>query len=209
MTAQGHSAVELREAMLACAISEWERVVDCRKDADRITQYFRDCGWQWHLDEHSGGVFDEDVRRKTPHLEYCGIFLGWCGLYLGLHMPGGQCLPVALREPIAYYVLPSTARAASHAKWSQAGSLAPERVHPEDVRRGDIVTMHTSRGLPYGDHYAIVVERKGDMIETIEANASGTLGDGSSGRGVVRRHRELVRVRRVYRLEDRHFTMTL
>lgn len=199
------TAEQCREALVRAALREWESVVECRAQADRIAQYFRDCGWQWHLDDHAGGTYDEDVRRRTPHLEYCGIFVGWCGIYAGTYGWPGVCAPVGLRHAIAEYVLPSTYRASNRAKWVQARTLPPEPVPPEQVQRGDIVTVETSRGLYYGDHYAIVVSREGDVLETVEANASGTLGDGSHGRGVVRRTREIADVRRVYRLEARHF----
>lgn len=198
-----------REALVLRALREWESVVECRRNADRIALYFREVDWQWHLDEHSGGTYSEDVRRGTPHLEYCGIFVGWCGLYLGNHLREGRCLPYRLRPAIAEYVLPSTARAASHAKWAQARTLAPARVEPSEAQRGDVVTVVTGRGQSIGDHYAIVVGRSGEELETVEANASGTLGDGAQGRGVVRRTRALADVRRVYRLEGRHFEHAL
>lgn len=196
----------LRRALLAAALAEWGRGVECRRDAGRVSLYFSECGWKWHLDQHAGGVFDEDVRRTTPHLEYCGLFVGWCGLQVGNHLEDGRCVPVRLKPAIAELVLPSTYRAKSAAHWKRAGVAMPDPVDAGELQPGDIITVKTRAGKTYGDHFAIVNHTAGPLIHTVEGNATGLIGpDETPGRGVVRntRHRSLVR--RVYRLRPEHF----
>lgn len=202
------TGAELRESLVQQALHVWASGVDARKDADTITHMFASVGWQWHLDQESGGRYDEDVRRRTPHLEYCGIFVGYCGQLVGHRLADDQCLPVTLRHGIAKYVLPSTYRADTPSYWQQAGAPEPRPVSADDIQRGDIVTVVTGAHKRYGDHYAIVVERDGDILHTVEGNAHGELGgeyEGTQGRGVVRTERALADVRRVYRLDERHF----
>ncbi|RAL23039.1 hypothetical protein DL240_09135 [Lujinxingia litoralis] len=199
----------LRRALLSAALSEWERGVECRRDATRISRYFRDCGWQWHLDQHAGGAFDEDLRRASPHLEYCGLFVAFCGLHLGHHLEPERCVPVRLRPGIAELVLPSTFRAQSARHWARAGVAAPPPLEPGEaaLHPGDIITLRTrSRApRPYGDHFAIVHHAAGDTVHTVEANAVGPLGpDKEMGRGVIRGKRPLRDVRRIYRLRPEH-----
>lgn len=198
----------LRRALLAAALAEWRRGVECRRDADHISNYFNECGWQWHLDQHSGGLFDEDIRQATPHLEYCGLFVGWCGLQVGIHLEPGRGMPVRLKPSIANIVLPSTYRAQSAAHWERAGVAMPAAVDAGALQPGDIVTLRTRAegAKAYGDHFAIVASVAGRLVHTVEANAAGMLGpDKRAGRGVVRRPRLLSDVRRVLRLRSEHF----
>lgn len=198
----------LRRALLSAALAEWRRGVECRRDPERIARYFSACGWQWHLDQHAGGVFDEDIRRATPHLEYCGLFVGWCGLQVGHHLHDGRCVPVRLKSAIAELVLPSTYRAQSADHWARAGVARPAPVDAGDVQPGDIITLRTrAQGAKaYGDHVAIVEHCAGRLVHTVEANAAGMLGpDKRAGRGVVRRPRLLSDVRGVLRLSSEHF----
>ncbi|RDV36727.1 hypothetical protein DV096_16695 [Bradymonadaceae bacterium TMQ3] len=199
---------QLRRALLAAALEEWRGGIECRRDADRISRYFSACGWQRHLDQHSGGVFDEDIRRATPHLEYCGLFVGWCGLQVGNYLHAIRCVPVRLKPAIAEFVLPSTYRAQSAAHWARAGLAMPAPVGAGDLQPGDIITLRTRAegAKAYGDHVAIVEYGAGSLVHTVEANASGMLGpDKRPGRGVVRRRRLRSDVRGGLRLSSEHF----
>lgn len=205
------TGAELREALVRTALHVWSHGVEVGKDDATITHMFASVGWQWHLDQESGGRFDERVRKQTPHLEYCGIFVGYCGLLLGHRVVEDQCLPVKLWPKIAKFVLPSTYRADTPSYWERAEVPEPDPVSADEIQRGDVITVVTGGRKEYGDHYAIVVEREGDVLHTVEANAYGELGGerAGEGRGVVRRTRQLKDVRRVYRLDDRHFVQEL
>ena len=205
-----YTAKQIRRALVDAALSEWRRPVDAYADADRITEYFRGIGWDWAIDEHCpDGVYDEEIRRTTDApLDYCGIGLAWVGVHrLPYFVEPGQCVSVRMCEGVASTVMPSTLRKDKRGDlefWDEIPQDPPEPVDVDDLRRGDIITVETSRGLDYGDHFALVYE-PADTVVTIEWNASGELGDGERGRGVVMRTREYDEIRRVIRLDDEHF----
>lgn len=205
-----HTGQQLREAILDAMLAEWERPVVVGEDDDRITRYFREIGWGWAIDEHCpGDTYDESIRQSTDApLDWCGLGIAWVGVHrLGHHLEEGQCVPVRLHREVANTVLPSTYRKDKRGPmefWDDIEPDPPDPVGVDEIRPGDIITVETSRGLPYGDHFA-VVEEPCDVIVTVECNGYGQLGDGEDGRGVVRRTRDYGDVRRVYRLDERHF----
>lgn len=199
---------KIRRAFLAAVRAEWSRPVEVEEHDDRVTEYFRGIGWGWAIDKHCpGGTYDEQVRRTTDApLDYCGIGPAWVLVHrLGQHLEDQQCVPVRLRRGIARHVLPSTYRANSVDHWDRADTDPPAQIPPEDIEPGHLVTVVTSHGRGYGDHFAVARERPGDgELATIEWNATGELGDGREGRGVVRRSRLMDDVRRVYPILPRH-----
>ena len=201
-----YTGEQLRRAWLFVALDEHQKIVRSQGEEDRITEYFHRCGWQWALNEAAGGRYSEEARRRRPDLlNWCGLFPAWCGLHVGLYLEPGQCVPVRLRHGVAQRVLPSTYRAQSPDKWADAGIAPPAQVPHDEIAPGDIITVVTGSGKPYGDHFAIVVDGEAESLLTVEGNATGELGDGSSGRGVIQRRRPIADVRRVYRLTEKHF----
>ena len=204
-----YTGKELRRALLKSVATEWHRPVHSRDDADRVTEYFRGIGWGWAIDEHCpGDTYDESIRQSTDApLDWCGIGPAWCAVHrVGFHLEAGQCVPVRLRPAIAQHVLPSTYRANSPEHWSRTEADPPAQVAPEDIEPGDLVTVITRGGKSYGDHFVVARRSPKDgELPTYEFNAYGELGDGRTGRGVVGKTRDLDDVRRVYRLDERHF----
>lgn len=201
-----YTAQQLRRALLQVALAEHDRPVRSVGDEDRITRYFHETGWQWALNEASGGRYSEEARnRRGDLLNWCGLFVGWCGLHVGNYLERTMCVPVRLRPHVAQYPLASTWRATDVDQWEQSDIEPPPQVPHDEIAPGDIVAVVTGERKPYGDHFAIVESVTDAGLETVEGNAFGELGDGEDGRGVVRNVRGLEDVRRVYRLEEMHF----
>lgn len=189
----------MNQELVKNALAIWAENVDVNTldGRKRISQFFTEVKsskgasyWASHLKEVStDGIFD-DSKRSGDRGQYCGLFIAYAGL--GLIYPD-----------IGYFCLPSTARMNSAAKWAEAGTIKPEPVRQSDIQPGDIITVGTDK--PYGTHLALVVGRRGDLLETVEANTTGMLGNGKQGRGVVKRTRDAKIVRATYRLEGRHF----
>lgn len=67
-------------------------------------------------------------------------------------------------------------------------------VSPKDIQPGDILAFGRSGpSLPnYGDQIGVFIRRKSeDLIETVEGDSWGTFPDGSTGKGVVARERQI------------------
>lgn len=221
---------EIRNAWIDAALEEHARHVDAtrRQGEDIITEYFERIGWRWAITKAGGTRYTEALRRANPGLlDYCGIFWGAVGMSVGEFMPkieapknvigrfllnrmgldlepykGVQILPA-----IANRVLPSTYRIEHKGHWD--GIPQAERVTVQEMERGDLILVVTRAGKSYGDHFAGVVEVDHDrqIVKTVEANASGILGDGSHGRGVVTRERTFDSIRRIRRFDQRHFVV--
>lgn len=192
----------MRNQLVKNALAIWAECIDVNTldGRKRITQFFTEnrpsrgaSYWKSHLEKEvsTNGVFD-DSKRRGDRGQYCGLFIAYAGLGL-------------IQPDIGYYCLPSTARMNSLSKWREAGAVKPSAVAAADIQPGDIVTVETGRGKHYGDHFAIVLARDGGVLETVEGNANGILGNGKRGRGVVKNTRDISKVRMVYRLDDRHF----
>lgn len=206
-----YTAAQLRAAWLAAVEAEWRRTVRSVGDEERITRYFRETGWGWAIDQHCpDGVYSDEVRRNlglAGPLNWCGIGLGWVGAHrLGEYIEEGQCLPVRLRMDIAVSVMPSTSRIYWMDWWAEIPVEPMERVDPSEIQPGDIVTVKTGPRKDRGDHYVMALDEPANgLLPTYEFNATGTLGDGSEGRGVVRRTRKMEDVAVVYRPDEQHF----
>lgn len=190
----------MNQILVKNALALWAECIDVTtvSGRTRITQFFAEnktskgkSYWAGHLaDEVStDGIFD-DSKRSGDRGQYCGLFIAYAGLGL-------------IRPDIGHFVLPSTVRAASGSKWKEAGAAKPDEVDPDDIQSGDIITVGS--GKRYGTHFALVVEVDGHVLKTVEANTRGELGNGKTGRGVVRRRRTTKEVQCVYRLDERHF----
>lgn len=158
------------------------------------------------LDYYTGDLTLEEIRAdKGWHTDQPD----WCGEYAGLVL--GR---VGVVQGVRMYVTPSTRRlddapgafADGKGKWDQAGAPTAKVDLPCIIRPGDVITVETSRGMPFGDHIAIVYAVQHDQIYTYEGNARGVLPDGarSVARSVVRQVRALSSVRRVYRFTSAH-----
>lgn len=215
--------MNLRGAWIDAAIEEHARCVNAatRAGEERITEYFDAIGWRWAITRAGGERYSEALRRGNPGLlEYCGIFWGAMGLRLEVEPFGeskiadffaqkhGLDLRYYLHPRVAEYVMPSTYRIAHSGHWGKIPRA--DRITVHELDRGDIITVVTGRNKPYGDHFAGVVEvdSEAQTVQTIEANTWGVLGDGTEGRGVVRRSRRFDEIRRIYRFDERHFLVT-
>lgn len=227
------NAKTIRNAWIDAALAEHARTVDAttRKGEDIITDYFDRIGWRWAIAKAGGDRFTEGRRRSNSGLlEYCGIFWAAVGMDVGRHMPepeilnsflgwflvsiGRVNLPpyknLQIHPGVANYVLPSTYRIEHSGHWKDAGDVPEaDRVTVQEMERGDLIIVATSGRKSYGDHFAgvVSVDRDRQTVETVEANAGGVLGDGSEGRGVVRRTRKFDEIRRIRRFDERHFLM--
>lgn len=201
-----YTAKHLRLAFLEIARREWKTPIRSYHDQDRITQYWDACGWGRWL-RNQPGCKNGYVRQQGSGVDYCGIFLGFCGLHVGEALENGVCLPVRLRPAIASVILASTQRITERGRWADPRvAMSPiEPVHVRSVSPGDIITVATSGRFVGGDHYAIVEDVQPGFVTTIEGNASGQLGDGTTGHGVIFRTRPLDSIRRVYRFTEEHF----
>jgi hypothetical protein len=189
------------EAWIAAAEEEWARGVDATTPAGEkiIEGYFDVIRWRWAI-ERAGGRYTEAARRSHPAtLEYCGIFWAAMGLRVGTYVPTPLSPDLQIHPRVAEYVLPSTYRLEHSGHWGAVPEA--DRVTIDEMRRGDIITVATSGRRDFGDHYAGVlsVDRDRRIVETLEANASGTLGDGRQGRGVIKRERSFDAIRRIRR----------
>lgn len=140
--------------------------------------------------------------------------IGWipdnrqsCGTYVA------RCYaPAGLRADVRKYGLPSTYRLDRFGrglkisgKWSPPVTAISRIVQPADIQRGDIVCIRTNRRLPVGDHVTLCAGFDGKLVSTFEYNASGLLGNGQTGRGVVTNKRPIAVVVKVYRLQPEDF----
>ena len=108
-----------------------------------------------------------------------------------------------LTEHVCYYMLPSTSRLAGKVATAKWGT-PPELIPRPEVRPGDIVVV--GQGKPWGSHITLCVGLgEHGLIYTIEGNSRGLRGDGTTGRGVVRKTRNISTAQRIYRLGETHF----
>lgn len=213
-TTKMYTTEKLGLALVDAALSEWERCIrdiepNKPDDRDHIQRYFDDvhdgkgATWSWFL-HPSGGRYVERAPDGS-YQEWCGLFVAYCAQRLiGRHLERGRSVPVTIEPGIAYYVLPSTHRIASAAKWKQAQVPPPQRPAPHAAQPGDIFTV--GRGST-GSHIGIVTDHPnndGDFL-TVEGNAHGVLGDFSFGEGVIRRSRHIKDVVQLIRLGPEHY----
>jgi hypothetical protein len=182
------------EAMAKAAEDLWLQDIQDPRDTSTIVKFFRDAGFGWHVDKYNG------YRR--------GRGQDWCGHTASAIARRAAKLLDRQFDTRLHRLLASTGRLDnrhSESNWRAFGYDTP-RVDPADIEPGDVVVVVTSGGKAWGDHITVAIERPANgQVRTIEGNASGTLPDGSQGRGVVKRYRKLKDVRRVYRLGEEHF----
>jgi hypothetical protein len=191
---------QLRRAMVEVAHAEWRKPVRSIGNEDIITGYWDICGWGGWLRSQKGCA-NGYVRVQGSGVDWCGIYIAACALRVGEVMD----TKARLRPGLARYVLPSTQRMTDKARWQSAGLPLLEPIALRSVAPGDIVTVDTGKGKPFGDHFVLVEDVLPGFLCTLEGNARGQLGDGQQGHGVVFRTRQMSAVKRVYRLNEAHF----
>ena len=143
-----------------------------------------------------------DGYTRPPDPDWCGIFAAYIACHIGDWLEPGRCVGVGLNPEIARHVMSSTYRLDSSEKWKAAGFDRPEPLSPDQIRGGHIVTV----GKCYGTHIVIAADapdRAGEF-PTYEGNAVGIRADGSRGKGVVMRTRNIHDVARVWELQPEH-----
>lgn len=200
-----YSGDKLRMALVAAAEYVWEQGIEDAHGPDvnvPITEIFDACGWGGWLRSENGGCPNGYTRPPDP--DWCGLFVGFCGLKVGEFVEPGTCVPVSINPQVARKVLPSTYRLMSQTHWKSAGVEQPMAIHKRNVLPGDVVTVGSSKA--WGTHIVLVESVLADgTYTTIEGNSRGTLPDGRRGRGVVKRKREVSEIQQVYRLDSTHF----
>lgn len=127
--------------------------------------------WQEYADPMSAREYRRLNGGSDEHPLWCGHFAAICAREAGIDLA------------IARSILPSTYRLAS-ASYADSFYKKIDRpplrpVFSDEIKPGHIVTVKTSRDLPYGDHVVIPVEVRGDLLICIEGNARGLRNDGS------------------------------
>lgn len=196
----------LRKAWVVSGLWEWTRVIRDRDrghdaDAEEIAAYFRMCGWQWFLDAYGDGMYVEtyEVDGEVRFMEWCGVFHGATGSTIGAVfdvLGHGELSTASLKSGVRKYVMPGTPRLASSRKWSEAGTEPFLDLSRDEADVGDIVVVGRRS---YGSHITQVVDTGRTWLLTLEGNATGVLGDGSVGEGVIVRYRDRAEVKRAYR----------
>jgi len=195
---------DVRNAAVDVAIEEWERVVRDPQDRDRIKTYIRESGAGWMLDV---GRYDESEDF------WCGTFAAYCFQQVGDHLVDGQCVDLSLADGLGRQIFPSTVRLAGRGPypWTDFADGPPERIDPEDVQRGDVLSVKTGRtSRPYGGHVVLAEgPPESGEIPTVEGNSShGVLGNNEPGEGVCRAAWSVDDIGLALRLRKSHFTGT-
>lgn len=159
------------EATLAAALGEWRSTVQEPPlgAPDPIRRYLAACGFSGAQTYHADG-----------DAEWCGAFAAYCLIAAGAD-------PAILRQQDPEHGgLGSTYRA------MRLTSRVPARLisRADDLRVGDVAIVGRTGRRTWGEHIVIVSGAvSGGRMPTVEGNARGLLGDGTSGEGVVRRMR--------------------
>ena len=174
--------IEIAEREWASSVSEPPK----GQEQPTIDGYIRsNLGLNWS----SANV--KQLDKPTP---YTRDSFAWCGAFASFCY--GHITPIELRKK----VFPSTYR--MYSNWANTSRNRGKT----DIQSGDIIVVWTSssddirRKYHYGQHITLCEFVDGDEIHTIEGNARGELGDGSTGEGVIKRVRNLKDVAYVYRL---------
>ena len=200
-----YSGDKLRLALVDAAEWVWQQGIEDVHGGEvneAITEMFDACGWGGWLRSENGGCPNGYTRPPDP--DWCGLFVGFCGMRIGQHLEPGVCVSVSINPLVARKVLPSTYRLMSVKHWGSAGVSQPMPVHRTNVLPGDVVTVGQSKA--WGTHIALVAAVRDDgTYDTIEGNSRGLLPDGRKSRGVIKRRRNVQDIQQVYRLEASHF----
>ena len=160
------------ETALNRAEAEWNRVV-IEPDA-RIDDYIRTrdgLGWSW-----------AEQYKKNGQFAWCGAFAAYAWS--------------SVRLDIRQKIFPSCYR--FYSRWGKTQRC----IEPSLMLPGDIVIISTVNGASWGDHITVATSAPSSdgTFETIEGNARGILGNGSTGEGVIKLTRPMERVMYVYRV---------
>lgn len=214
---------ELREAMVRAAHTAWLRNIrDTQKgyrgDEKEIAELIKRAGAPWMLNE-------EGKYKESDDIYWCGAAVAYFGSLVGDHLVEGKCVDVRLNPEIGKYVLPSTYRLSSKAKWKQAGVPMAQEIDKMKIQPGDIVTIYSGR-VPkrehLGDHILLATSKVNrGRFSSVEGNTEGWLpgnpndeSTGVWGEGIIKRDhrgagskgpRKVEDVRKVYRLGVEHF----
>lgn len=137
--------------------------------------------------------------------DYCGHTHAVSGQRVGEHLVDDMCVDVSVKQRVRFRTLPSTDRLAGHGPEGSAFEVEPEQPAPSEIEKGDLVT--TGTGKPWGTHIRMALTEPDEdgFFETVEGNTTGRRGDGSYGRGVVRKRCNISEVARVYRFGEAQF----
>lgn len=218
------------EAYIACAEQEWARPIrDTQWHSSSWVAFMNkwkipkdkwepttegDKGHIARIIRSNGGHWDRTMRARgyseAKGDAWCGLGIGHCMRHVGEFVEPGMCVDLTLDPDIAEHVLPSTYRISVSSFWAKTGHKKIKSLKPEDIQRGDVVTIVTGENNSYGDHYVIALDSpKNGRFDTVEFNGYGLLGNGNYGEGVVKRLAEMGRslkdVRGVYRFTKEHF----
>lgn len=158
---------------LGRALCEWDQIIkDPDAEIDRYIRSREGLGWSW-----------SDEYQRNGQFAWCGAFAAFCW--------------TQVKFPIRQKIFPSCYRL--YEQWSNTARRIKD---PSNMLPGDIVVISTVNGAKWGDHITLCHEAPngGDSYEALEGNAKGTLGDGSTGEGVIKQTRPLSRVMFVYRV---------
>lgn len=173
---------ELRYRAVERLSTLWKTNIRDPEESLEIDKLFLANGWAQHT-----------PYQNQPGAEYCGHTVSY-----GFQ---GEVDDVFLKK-----ILASTTRLADKGpvKWSELGyDRDSTLVQPGEIQPGDIVVVKTSGKKPWGDHIILAYTHANDVgFGAIEGNAFGVRGDGSWGKGVIRRSRFLKDVRQVIRLDE-------
>lgn len=160
--------------IVAAALVEWAQVVKepPGPGVDRIRVYLQAAGFGHWADYAADG-----------DAEWCGAFAGYCLQRAGVN-------PELLRQktPPEAGGIGSTYRIDALCRLDERRRVKAFA----DLLPGDVVCVGRKGRCRWGEHIVLVERLDGANIKTIEGNASGRLGDGSQGEGVVRRARMAV-----------------
>ena len=109
---------------------------------------------------------------KNGDFAWCGAFAAWCYREAGL------------KDDLLYKRFASTRRLYDWAHGTDRFIVTPSGLAP-----CDIVVVGRGDSKAWGAHITLVRELADDVVLTFEGNAKGTLGDGTTGEGVVRHQR--------------------
>lgn len=147
------------------------------------------------LQEHRRVVRDVDESPDVLRYYHEGLGWGWQGTYRNRRDQwcgafAAYCMARAgLLRDIRFYDVASVGRL-------QAWAYGTPRWHrPEDAQAGDILLL----GEDGPSHIGLAISAcVNGLIQTVEGNSTGTLGDGTRGEGVVRHDRRVAGTYRVH-----------
>jgi len=171
----------------------------------RIYEYVEQCGAQWDLDWNPDNGFDRSVY-------WCGYAAGWAYIRCGRFIENtSACYDIRMRHGITTNVMGSTSRLAGKLNangdpWASLAVPPFERIHFEDIQKGDICVVATGRKVrEWGDHITLATGAP-DMDKEVPdyPTVEGNIGD-----NVITGRREFAETAIVYRPGIEHMTGTL